>query len=140
MITLVDTDFLLGLTNPFDAHYKKAVSLLGSLVQFGIDPLILPTTLCEYALLASSRIGVSQTKKAISQFTQANYITPVLNEDFTQQSITKYLAQTSKEESLFDCFIMVASTVYQAECIASFDRGYTKNGLLLVSDFVKGKN
>lgn len=140
MITIVDVDALLGLANPKDIHHDNSKLLFNKLADFGVDTILLPTVLGEFALLASSRIGMVQTKKAISGFLATSYGINSLDENLTREAVQLYHAQTSKEESLFDCFVMVSAKKLNADCIFSFDRGYTKNGFVLAGDFVQKIN
>ena len=111
------------------------MALLERFVKLQCDILILPTTLSEFALLSSSRIGLLQTQEAIETIPQSGYVIPAITDETTQSSVSLYTNQTSKEESLFDCFVMVAARKYRADCIFSFDKGYFKNGFVLIQEF-----
>lgn len=137
MNTIIDTDTLLGLFNSNDIHHTSAVDLTKKALEKGINIFLLPTTLSEFALLASSRIGLTETKQAVSHLTSSDYLTVDITEDMTKEAVKLYKKQTSKEESLFDCFIMVIAKKISADCIFSFDRGYKKNGFKLLEQFVK---
>ena len=139
MITVVDTDALLGLFIPQDVHHIHALELLERLVHLEAETLILPTTLSEFALLATSRIGMRQTKAAVDELTGTSFVTCDIAEADTKEALTLYKAQTSKEESLFDCYVMAVAKKLAADCIFSFDRGYRKNGHMLVEDFLTGE-
>ena len=133
MNIIVDTDALLGLFNAIDALHKSAAMLAEKLTEERANIFLLPTTLAEFALLASSRVGVQQTKTAIDHLTQSGYIPVDVTEELTKEAVSLYQKQTSKEESLFDCYVMVAARKITADYIFSFDGGYTKNGFSLAS-------
>ena len=140
MNAIVDTDVLLGLFNTNDANHLKAVALARVTLDRGINIFILPTTLCEFALLASSRIGAKQAQQAVSTLTTSDYLGIDINEEITKEAVTLYEQQTSKEESLFDCFIMIAAKKIKADFILSFDRGYVKRGFTLLGNSHKERN
>lgn len=133
MNAIVDTDALLGLFNTNDASHLKAVALAKLALQRGINFFILPTTLCEFALLASSRIGAKQAQQAVSILTASDYLGIDINEEMTKEAVKLYGQQTSKEESLFDCFVMIAAKKIRADFILSFDKGYIKRGFTLLT-------
>lgn len=136
MNALIDTDALLGLFNPQDIHHQTAVSLAEKIFATGTNIFILPTTLSEFSLLASSKIGFSQTQRAVSHIVSSDFLTIEIDEEITSKAVTLYQKQTSKEESLFDCFVMVCAKKISAAYIFSFDQGYRKNGFHLASDIL----
>jgi len=140
MTTIIDTDALFGIFSPKDAHHKTSITLLDRLVQRNDEIFLLSTTLAEFALLASSRIGLKETKKSIKRIMATDYSTMDITEETTEKAVDLYFAQTSKEESLFDCYIMEAAKKISADYIFSFDKGYEKNGFVLAKDFLKENN
>lgn len=138
MNTIVDTDALLGLFNTADPLHKDAAALAKKLAKKGVNTFILPTTLSEFARLASYQIGVKEAQEATK--TLANSALPVLEitEDLTKSAVSTYERQTSKKESLFDCYVMAAAKKLGIKYIFSFDEGYTKkiNNFQLASDLV----
>lgn len=140
MTTIIDTDVLLGIFSPKDAHNKTSLSLLDKLLERNDEIFLLSTTLAEFALLASSRIGMSETKNSIKRIILSEYSSLDITEEVTAKAVELYFAQTSKEESLFDCYIMAAAKKIPADYIFSFDKGYEKNGFVLAMDFLKENN
>jgi predicted nucleic acid-binding protein len=136
MVVIVDTDALLALFNPEDSLARLADTVAEKLAQTGAEFVILPTTLAEFALVASSRVGVTRTRAALEQIRAMCYRMVVVDLALTDEAMNWYKKQTSKEESLFDCFVMAAVGKIGAECVFSFDKGYKKNGLVLAGDYV----
>src|SRR3990172_519439 len=134
MNAIVDTDALLGLFNINDTHHIKAVELATHIQNKGISIFILPTTLCEFALLASSRIGMKQAQQAIEALISSDYVSVDITEKIVKESTTLYRQQSSKEESLFDCFVMVVTKRLHIDYVFSFDRGYEKRGFTLLGN------
>jgi predicted nucleic acid-binding protein len=60
-----------------------------------------------------------------------------VNEHDVQIATQFFYQQRTKEESLCDCFVMALAKKVQADCIFSFDQGYTKNGFVLIEDFIE---
>ena len=139
MNTILDSDALVGMFYEQDPHYTNANFLIKQTVEQKANIYILPTTLNEFALVASSRIGMAKTHNAISVIRKTNYPTIEITDELTSQATHLYLQQTSKEESLFDCFVMAAAKKIHADCIFSFDKCYTKNGFVLLEDYLKKK-
>lgn len=137
MITVIDTDALLALFNSSDSLHKKASGLLLQLSKKKGVTFILPTTLSEFALLASSRIGAYETRQIVHQLISKGYLSIDITDKITKEAVELYQKQTSKEESLFDCYAMVGANYIKADCIFSFDEGYTKNGFVLIADYFK---
>lgn len=145
MRVIIDTDALLGVFNPTDNHHSKAILITKRLVEKGIDTVILATTLAEFALLATSKMGLKETKQAIKTLKQFNITILEVREQTSQTALSIYNSQTSKEESLFDCFIMAAAKLQRMDAIFSFDKGYKKVKnqdlkLKLVSDLFQNLN
>ena len=81
-------------------------------------------------------MGKIKTHSAISKIQQLPFISLDMTEALIAEAIAIYLEQTSKKESLFDCYVMAAAKKIKADAIFSFDKGYQKNGFKLVSDIV----
>lgn len=139
-MTVVDTDALLALLIVADRHHNDARSILKALNKIGEEIALLPTTLAEFALVATYRIGRVKTQRAVEILARESYALLQIDEDLTLKAAQVYLQQTSKEESFFDCFVMAAAKDLHASCIFSFDQGYTKNGFLLAKDFLKNRS
>ena len=127
MISIIDTDAWLAIVNPSDELHLKAKAVLKALDSENAHLLLLPTTLAEFTTVATSKIGLERTKDAVEALIDAGtYVLLEIDDALTAKAIKVFLEQTSKKESLFDCFVMAAARKYKAECIFSFDKGYTK--------------
>jgi len=136
MRTLVDTDALLGLINTHDALHKRAKGVVKEFVRQKVTIFVLPTTLGEFATISSIRLGFQESKKVINLIAKSGYIPLDVTGDMVLEATALYQEQTSKENSLFDCFNMVAADKHSIDCIFSFDRGYTQNGFLLAEAYL----
>ena len=138
MNTIVDTDALIGIFNAEDAHNREASRIFEELARRGINILILPTTIGEFASVSTRDVGMKEAQKAAHEILQSGMIIMEVNENLTMQAIAMYLKQSSRKETLFDCFIMAAAKMLGIRYIFSFDKGYKKqkNGFSLISDLL----
>lgn len=140
MNILVDSDALLALVNSNDSLHAKAKAFLIEIHKQGGNLIVLPTTLSEFSLVAANKVGLDQAKAVVEVWTEgANHQVLEIDQELIDSALKSYRKQTSKEESLFDCFIMAAASRYKYDGIFSFDKGYQKTinsdlQLKLVSD------
>ena len=137
MTTVIDTDALLGLIDQTDAHHIRAKMFAQQLVQKAAHVYLIPTTLTEFAQIATDRIGLEQTQETVELFVKSGYSMYPISNDITQRAVSFHKTQTSKKESLFDCYVMAAAKKLAADCVFSFDKGYKKNGFMLIEDFFR---
>ncbi len=134
MKVIVDTDALIGLVDIGDALSARSNHVAHLLAEQRATIIILPTTLAEFALVATSKIGLAATKQTVEQIMRS-YVGADITQDVVMQATDLYYQQTTKKNSLFDCFVMVGTKQSHADCIFSFDRGYKQNGFVLIEDF-----
>lgn len=128
MNIIVDTDALLALINSRDSLHAEAKALLTAMFAQGSQLFLLPTTLTEFSLIAASRVGLNQTKAVVEVWTAGtNHQMIEIDKELIASAVKLFRKQTSKEESLFDCFVMAAASKYKYDAIFSFDKGYLKN-------------
>lgn len=128
MNIIVDTDALLALINSHDSLHAEAKALLTAMFAQESQLFLLPTTLAEFSLIAASRVGLNQTKAVVEVWTTGtNHQMIEVDKDLIDSAVKLFQKQTSKEESLFDCFVMAAASKYKYDAIFSFDKGYLKN-------------
>ena len=94
MNTIIDTDALLGIFNTKDSLHKDATLLAKNLAKKGINTLILPTTLSEFARLASIYIGVREAQEATKVLTNSGLPVIEITEDLTKEAVSIYQKQT----------------------------------------------
>lgn len=127
MNVIIDSDALLALINTNDSLHSEAKVLLEKLYAKSVQLIMLPTTLSEFSLIAVNKIGLPQTKAVVAVWTEGvNNQVIEIDKELINFAVRLFQEQTSKEESLFDCFIMAAASKYKYDAIFSFDRGYKK--------------
>ncbi len=107
MTIVIDTDALVGLANADDSHHTQALRLAEELITRQASIHILPTTLAEFALVATTKIGLARSQKA-AHHVRARYALMDVQGDITDEALNLYAKQTSKENSLFDCYAIRA--------------------------------
>ena len=78
---------------------------------------------------------LERAKQITQTLTDGSMRLEMVNEHDVQTATQFFYQQRTKEDSLCDCFVMALAQRVQADCIFSFDRGYTKNGFVLIEDF-----
>lgn len=134
MTILVDTDTLIGLTIASDVHHLRVVELYKALPP-DATLYVLSDTLCEFATLATIKVGRANAQRAVADIVNSHVLV-TLEPQSALEAVHIYQGQTSKEHSLFDCAVMAAATFLSADCIFSFDKGYTQNGYTLIEDYL----
>lgn len=127
MNVVIDTDALIAITDPKDSLHLQAKAILLALLEHNAELLLLPTTLCEFGLVATYHLGIAKTKAVIEVWTKGySHLMLPIDEALSLKALERYASQTSKQESLFDCYVMEAAEKHHADCIFSFDQGYKK--------------
>lgn len=137
MTVVIDTDALLALANSSDIHHSHAKDIAQQLVEVQAHIVMSPTTLAEFSLLCAKRIGQEPARRIV-QGAFDEYSVYELTNEVVFQAITFYHRQTSLAESLFDCVVMAIAQRVKADAIFSFDKGYTKNGFVLIDAALGG--
>jgi predicted nucleic acid-binding protein len=135
MTTIVDTDSLIALVIEGDILHAKSQTIHQRLAEQGVKVYLLTSTLGEFVSLCTNKVGVASTQQAVQTFMRT-YTVAHVDEDIVQKALPLYYTQTSKENSLFDCYVMAAAQQLAVDCIFSFDGGYKQNGFTLMEDFL----
>ena len=135
MNVIIDTDILLALFNESDINHHKAITLSKRLKRKKINVWVLPTTICEFARVLSYQVKYSNSQQAVLMI-QNKITTLEITLSISTCAAQMYQKQTSKKDTLFDCYNMAAAQKYGISYIFSFDRGYKKqhNNFQLVSE------
>jgi predicted nucleic acid-binding protein len=133
MTIIIDTDAIFALSNRTDALHTRAKRIL----ERAAHPIIIlsPTTIVEFSFTATKKLGLERAKYVTQTMTDGSMHIETVNQHDVQTATLLFYQQRTKEESLCDCFVMALAKRVQVDCIFSFDRGYTKNGFVLIEDF-----
>src|SRR5438105_4408656 len=105
MTIIIDTDALIGLLVSTDEHYAQANALQQQTQGNNAKILLLSSTLGEFGSVAANMIGLSLTQRAVQTFVQGYTLLPV-DDQITRNALPLYYQQTSKKNSLFDCYVL----------------------------------
>lgn len=97
---------------------------------------MLPTTLGEFSTLATLRLGFDRSQYFTRTILHAGFRLLDITESLVIEANALLQKQTSKENSLFDCYMMIAAQRLSADCIFSFDKGYKQNGFTLLEEYL----
>src|SRR6478752_8600923 len=118
MLVVIDTDALLAIVDVNDALHRRATALAKKLSTMSAEILLSPTTLAEFDMVATHHIGFQQAKKAVDTLYKT-YSLFGLDTGINYGAIQTYRQQTSKHNTLFDCYVMAISAETQSDCIFS---------------------
>lgn len=136
---VVDSDGLVALLHPGDAHADIASQILKDLIGKSAHLLYPATTLIETATLFQRRLKEPEIADRIAQMIQSQTIsiTPI-GQDMMEKALTYYQPLGgSTHNTLFDAVVAATAAIYKADAILSFDKWYTSLGFVLAGDFVK---
>lgn len=138
MVIVVDADGLIALANEADANHRKAVAISTALIENNATILV-PVTAVIEALTALKR-GVKRpdlTKTIIDQCVSG--IIPVIDvtSDILSPAYSYFNPDGSKKDTFFDAVIVALAKKNDADAIFSFDKGYKKTDVPLISDVLK---
>jgi len=136
MKVIIDADGLTGIFHNEDAHHSTALVFLERLTIDNASIFLLPTTLAEFSTVFARKINHTTAQEIVNYIMQTGFTFFDSTTDITAEAVRYYQQQTSKNESLFDCYVMAAAKKIKADCIFSFDKGYTKNGFVLIEEFL----
>ena|SRR5438093_450825 len=135
----VDTDAFVALAVENDANHTKALSLLNALrtrpsVTFFTSNYVFAESVTVISQRAS-HVAALQYIDAM-QSLENPFLIERADDDIEDEAIRIFKQQTSKNISYVDCTNMAFMAHLQADAIFSFDGGYRKNRLTLVSDLL----
>ena len=135
MIVIVDSDGLIGISNPEDAHYLVSIKLLQKLKKLNARLVYPATTIAESTTVLQVRLNKADTADQIIEFTKSGVfqIEPV--DKTTLVNAAFFLSkERSKHATIFDGIVAAVAQKHQADAIFSFDKFYKKKGFKLASE------
>lgn len=130
----VDSDALIGLVLPQDAHHSNASKILDKLQESGEELVTSWESIDEVA----TKLAMYHNKQVARDFLAYVYGTSRLMIHFIDASLSRealsiFDKQTSKNVSLTDCANIAICRSMGITSIFSFDLHYKKNGLKMLS-------
>jgi predicted nucleic acid-binding protein len=135
MIIIVDSDGLIGISNPEDVHYLSCIKLLQNLKKLNAILIYPATTIAESTAVLQIRLNKSETADQIIELTKSGVL---LIEPVDQAILAKAASflgkDRSKHATIFDGIVAAIARKHQADGIFSFDKFYKKKGFKLASE------
>lgn len=130
----VDSDALIGIVLPKDAHHGTALAMLDALAQSQEEL----ATSWECIDEVATKLSMYHNKKVARDFLNYVYETSRLTIRFVDAALSRealviFDKQTSKNVSLTDCANIAICRSMGIRAVFSFDLHYKKNGLKLLS-------
>lgn len=128
----IDSDALIGIVLPKDAHHIHAIKIFDALAQ-SQDELL---TSWECIDEVATKLAMYHNKKVARDFINNIYGTERLTIQFIDANLSRealaiFDQQTSKNVSLTDCANIAICRSLKIDTMFSFDEHYKKNGLKL---------
>lgn len=135
MIVIVDSDGLIGISNPEDAHYLICMRVLQKLKKLNARLIYPATTIAESTAVLQVRLNKSDTADQIIEFTKSGVfqIEPV-DQAILVKAATFLNKERSKHATIFDGIVAAIAQKHQADAIFSFDKFYKNKGFKLASE------
>ena len=135
MIVIVDSDGLIGISNPEDAHYLVSVRILQKLKMLNARLVYPATTIAESTAVLQIRLNKLDTANQIIEFTKSGVFQIESVDKTTLVNAAFFLNNDrSKHATIFDGIVAAIAQKYQADAIFSFDNFYKKKGFKLASE------
>ena len=134
----VDTDAFVALAVANDTYHEKALTLLNAIHKRLVIFFTSNYVFAESVTVISQRASHDAALQYIDamQSLENPFIIERADDDIEDEAIRIFKQQTSKNISYVDCTNMAFMAHLQADAIFSFDGGYRKNRLTLVSDLL----
>jgi len=139
-IILNDADAIIALVNEDDSNHKQAVTISGMLTEKNAT-LITPVTAVIEAITALKRVvnRPDLVNVIVGACMTGDIPTVDVPADILSDAITFFNPDGSKQDTMFDAVIAAMAKRHNAHAIFSFDRGYKKTGIPLISDLLNFK-
>jgi len=138
-ITIInDADAIMALVNEDDSNHEKAVTISGMLIEQQATILTPVTAILEAITALKRAINRPDLAKVIISSCQNGDIPTIdVPSDILPEAINFFNPDASKKDTMFDAVIVAMAKRYNAKSIFSFDKGYKKTGIPLISDYLK---
>lgn len=141
LIVIGDTDGLIALLHQEDAHFERAKETVRQLLQQDAQVIFPITTIVETVTTLTRKLDQPHlAADVIAQITTGELAIEAADSALLDQALEVFHPEGSKQNTLFDAFVVATAKKLDARCIFSFDRWYATLGYTLASDFVAESN
>lgn len=133
-----DTDTLIAILNPSDAHNNKAEAMVRKLSDKKASLYFPTTTIAETVTTFQRKMSSPDLAEQVVKACQSGklVLVPVTDETITL-AMSVFDPSGSKQNTFFDAIVAACAKHYKADAVFSFDGWYRKIGLKLTSDLLE---
>ncbi|SRR5258708_25106953 len=137
MTIVADSDSLIGMLYPNDAHHHRALTALNWLIRNEAKIVHPATVIPEATTTLAGRLAQPEIARQITQLLVSDklFIEPV-DDGVLKEAATLLKSGSSKHHTLFDAIVAAIARRLNADAVFSFDGWYPELGLKLVSDLL----
>lgn len=137
---VVDSDVIYAIYNPNDPLNSKATQTFESLVTQGYQ-LIYPSSVIFEVISLFQRVlpTPTVTNTLLEMIKDDSIFVYIIDSELLKDSVSLFNPTGSKKNTLIDCSVACLAKKIKADAVLSFDHFYTRQGLKLAADLVKGK-
>lgn len=140
IVIITDADAIIALVNEEDANHKKAIMISGILTEKNATILTPVTAIIEAITALKRAINRPDLAKVIIQRCASGDIPTIdVPANILPEAIIFFNPGGSKKDTMFDAVIAAIAKRYKAHAVFSFDLGYKKTGIPLVSELLVKK-
>lgn len=138
LIIINDADAIIALVNEDDANHQQAVTISEMLTEKNAT-LITPVTAVIEAITALKRVvnRPDLAKVIVAACMTGDIPTVDVPADILPEAIKFFNPEGSKQDTMFDAVVAAMAKRHNAQAIFSFDQGYKKTDIPIVSAFLQ---
>jgi len=132
MIIIVDSDGLIGVSNPDDIHYLKSIELLSILQKEGAKLIYPASTIAESCAILQIRLNRAViTDQIFEAVKSGSFFIEAVDQQILITAMSFLKKGRGKHATLFDGIVAAVALKYKADAIFSFDKFYKSKGFKL---------
>lgn len=134
---VVDSDAIFAIYNPNDPLNTQTIQTFQELVNQGYQ-LIYPTSVVFEVISLFQRVLPTTvvTTKLTEMIKNDQLLIFVVDVDTLKESASLFNPVGTRKNTLIDCSVAVIAKKIKADGVFSYDKFYTKQGLILAKDFI----
>jgi len=136
-IIVGDSDGLIALFHPSDAHAEEAMRLLEILQKEDVRIVFPATTVAETITTFQRKLNnPTVVEKLVSEVKKGSIVIEAVDMKLFHEALGLFHPKGSKQNTIFDAIVAVVARKLVASAVFSFDGWYEKVGLVLAKDWV----
>src|SRR5258706_3603024 len=137
LIVIGDSDGLIAILHEEDNNFSRANETVRQLLQMEALVIFPITTIVETVTTLTRKLAKpGLAAHVIDRISQGELLIEPADDSLLRTALTVFTPSGSKQNTLFDAFVVATANKLKTNYIFSFDAWYKKLGLTLASDFV----